>query len=70
MDEAVNEATGFQTLVDVSGQRLPSDTTPHPTMGCFCAEGRVADGAGYVRHWMPPVHDCRYIEARDADPAL
>ena len=35
----------------------------HPILRCLCAEGRIVSGETVT--WMPPVHDCVYIAARN-----
>jgi hypothetical protein len=60
---------GMKPLEDLAGQDVPVDA-PHPVLGCRCAEGRlipefVRGIPSRIRHWLPPVHDCAYIEERN-----
>lgn len=38
----------------------------HPVLGCRCVEGAIyKDVPPQIVKWLPPVHDCRYIQERN-----
>ena len=43
----------------------------HPVMGCRCPEGAVYTMVPTaIIRWLPPVHDCAYIEQRNRQLGL